>query len=362
MAVAFLCLTFLACDRGATGDVSGASEVSALVHVDRVRSTALTELLVAYGTVVPAPGSVRAFNAPFDAVVSRLHVSRGQRVNAGQPLVDVSPSPDTKLLIENARSALRLAQGRATDAKARLELGLVTRDELLLQEQALADAEAKWAAYSQWADGLKLTAASDGVVDRMPVSEGQRVPAGSLLLSVVAEGRYEVALGVEPEDATLIAAGRRLTIEPLGETVAPSVPAAVRNVSLAVDSATRLITVLAVPQATSGRIVLGEYVRATIPVRSGTGLAVPRSAVLQQDREAVLFIVRGGRALRRVVTVGVETDSLVQVRGQGVQPGDSVVVLGNYELSDGMRVRTAADSLSRADSAARGRGRGRGGR
>ncbi|MEA3245813.1 MAG: efflux RND transporter periplasmic adaptor subunit [Gemmatimonadota bacterium] len=324
-----------------------------------MRSTALTELLVAYGTVVPAPGSIRAFNAPFDAVVSRLHVSRGQRVNAGQPLIDVSPSPDTKLLLEGARSALRLAQGRAADAKARLELGLVTRDELLLQEQALADAEAKWATYSQWADGLKLTAATDGVVDRMPVSEGQRVPAGNLMLSVVAEGRYEAALGVEPEDAALIAAGQSLTIEPLGES-APSqtVPATVRNVSLAVDSATRLITVLAVPRTMSHRVVLGEYVRATIPVRSGTGLAVPRSAVLQQDREAVLFIVRGGRALRRVVTVGVETDSLVQVRGQGVQPGDSVVVLGNYELSDGMRVRTAADSLGRGDSAGSGRGRG----
>ncbi|MEP7383459.1 MAG: efflux RND transporter periplasmic adaptor subunit [Gemmatimonadota bacterium] len=317
------------------------------MHVASVRSASLTEPLIAYGAVVPAPGSVRAFNAPFEAVVGRLHITRGQRVTAGQPLMDVVPSPEARLLIESARSALRLARGRMVDAQARLELGLITRDEVLLQEQLQADAEAKWATYSQWRDGLKLAAVAGGVVDRMPVSEGQRIPAGDLLVSVVSEGRFEVALGLEPEDAALVKQGQELSIEQLGGA-APAHPivATVRSVSLAVDSATRLISALAVPRAGTNRLLLGEFVRAVIPVRSGVGLVVPRSAILQQEGRTVVFVVRGRVALQRFVTVGLETDSLVQVTSPDVHEADSVVVLGNYELADSMRVRLPGDSTS----------------
>ena len=359
-AVAFALLTG-ACGGGPGRGSADGSAVSALVQVARVRSASLTEPLVAYGAVVPAPGSVRAFNAPFEAVVSELHISRGQRVGAGQPLMDLAPSPDARLLIESARSALRLAQGRMVDAQARLALGLITRDELLLQQQAQSDAETKWAEYSQWANGLKLTAVAGGVVDRMPVSEGQRVSAGELLVSVVSEGRFEVALGLEPEDAALVRPGQTLSIEQLASPGPPrALEATVRSVSLAVDSATRLISVLAVPRGDHGRLVLREFVRAVVPVRSATGLVVPRSAVLQQEGHTVVFVVRGGLALRRTVTVGLETDSLVQVTAPDVRVADSVVVLGNYELADSMRVRLSGDSANR--SGARPASPARGGR
>lgn len=337
-------LATVSCGGTPSGAPARATEVSALVHVTAVRSESLTEQLIVYGEVVPAPGSVRTFNAPFEAVVGTLYISRGQRVEPGQPMMEVAPSPDAKLLIESARSALRLARGRMIDARARLELGLITRDDVLQQEQAQSDAEAKWATYSRWANGLKVGAVDGGIVDRMPVAEGQRILAGDLLVSVVAQGRFEVALGIEPEDAAMVHPGQSLSIEQLaGAAPAAPISAKVRSVSLAVDSATRLITVLAAPSTRTGRLVLGEIVRAVIPVRSAGGLVVPRSAILQQEGRSVVYVVRGGRALRRIVTVGIETDSLVQIMGPDVHLSDSVAVLGNYELADSMRVRVPGD-------------------
>ncbi len=344
-------LLLLAVSAGCGGTSGGGqgdtAEVSALVNVEVVRSAPLTESFVAYGTVVPAPGSVRASTAPFEAIVERLHVSRGQRVARGQMLVDVAPSPDARLLIENAHSAVLSARGRMADAKERLNLGLITRDEVLVQEQALSDAEAKWAVYSEWADGLTVTAQDGGVVDRLPVSEGERIPAGDLLVSVVTEGRFEVELGLEPEDASLVATGRSISVERLaGGSDARAMTATLRSVSLAVDPATRLASALAVPDSGADRLMLGEFVRASIPVQGDTGLVVPRSALLPQESGPVVFVVSGGRAFRRSVTVGVETDSLVQVTAPGVRAGDTVVVLGNYELTDSMRVRLPGDTAS----------------
>jgi len=347
-AAAALVLAATACGGSADGGTSSGPDVSALVQVVAVRSEPLTELLVAYGAVVPAPGSVRAFTAPFEAIVTRVHVSRGQRVASGQRLVDLAPSPEATLLLEAARSAVRAARGRMADVRDRLQLGLTTRDELLLQEQALTDAEARWDTYSQWVDGLGLDAMGAGVVDRLAISEGQRVPAGDLLVSIVSRGRFEVEVGIEPEDAGLVATGRRVSIERLaGEPPDSRIAGTVRSVSLAVDSATRLTPALVVPDAGASRLLLGEFVRVGIPVRSGVGPVVPRSAVLAQMGGHVVFVVRAGRAYRRRVTVGVETDSLVQLAAGALQAGDTVVVLGNYALSDSMAVR-----LPQAPSAA----------
>lgn len=327
---------------------------SVLVDVAVARADTLSERLITFGTVVPAPGSARVFTAPFEGIVRRLHVSHGQRVAAGQPLADVAPSPEARLMFESARSAAAAARGRMADVQERLKLGLTTRDELLLQEQALADADARWKSYEGWMDGLAITAASGGVVDRLPVSEGERIPSGDLIVSVVSEGRFEIAAGVEPEDASLIAPGQRVRVERLADGVATgAIAGRVRSVSIAVDSATRLTSALIAPVARPRALLLGEYVRVVITVRSADGLVVPRTALLSQPDGTVLFVVRGGRAYRRLVRVGVEGDSLAQVAGEGLAAGDSVVVLGNYELADSMRVRVhgAAPASGRAASA-----------
>jgi RND family efflux transporter MFP subunit len=316
------------------------ADARALVRVAVVRLDSLRESLVAYGTVVPAPGSARNFSVPFEAVVSRLHVSRGQRVTAGQRMVDLVLSTDAELQVQSARAAVTAARGRAANVRQRLQLGLTTRDELLAQEQLLADAEARWKAYSAWNDGLALHATLDGVIDRLPVSEGQRVPAGDLVLSVVAGARFEIALGVEPEDAPRVTPGQHVVVDRRASG-SMEVPLAgrVRNVSFVVDSATRLATALVVPVEHRDQLLLGEYVRATMTIGVDRGLVVPRSALLPQEGGTVLFVIHDGRAFRRTVDVGVETDSLVQIMGATVQGGDTVVVLGNYELADSMLVR-----------------------
>ena len=345
--MALLLVAGSACTSSPGSAADTPAESSVLVEVAIVRLDTLRETLLTFGTVVPAPGSARVFTAPFESIVSRLHVSRGQRVVVGQRLADIVPSPEARPMFESARSAATSERGRMSDVQQRLQLGLTTRDELLLQERALADADARWNAYAQWVDGLHITAASNGVVDRLPVSEGQRVPAGDLIVSSVAESRFEIALGIEPEDAPLVTPGLPVSVERLaGDVSKATIAGKVRSVSMAVDSATRLTSALVSPDVQSHTLLLGEYVRASVGVRSANGLVVPRSALLAQQDGTVLFVVRGGRAYRRLVRVGVETDSLSQVAGDGVASGDTVVVLGNYELADSMRVRLSGAPTS----------------
>jgi multidrug efflux pump subunit AcrA (membrane-fusion protein) len=68
-------------------------------------------------------------------------------------------------------------------------------------------------------------------------------------------------------------------------------------------------------------------------------MVVPSNAVLPEDDHYVLFIVQNGRALKRIVTPGLENHTRIEVAGKGLNLGDLVVDIGNYELEDGMAVQ-----------------------
>jgi hypothetical protein len=94
-------------------------------------------------------------------------------------------------------------------------------------------------------------------------------------------------------------------------------------------------------------------VQGTLTLKRIHTLAVPRLAILtgtpaavQENQthdgvgrasQAYLFRVVNGKAQRVNVQTGITARGLVAVK-DGIRPGDRIVVLGNYELTDGARV------------------------
>jgi RND family efflux transporter MFP subunit len=67
-------------------------------------------------------------------------------------------------------------------------------------------------------------------------------------------------------------------------------------------------------------------------------LSVPAAAVVEEDGETVVFVVRDERAERRIVELGERTGERIEVRA-GLSAGDEVVLEPPAELGDGERVR-----------------------
>jgi multidrug efflux pump subunit AcrA (membrane-fusion protein) len=65
---------------------------------------------------------------------------------------------------------------------------------------------------------------------------------------------------------------------------------------------------------------------------------VPKSAVQNQDGRDEVFVVQGGRAERRAVTVS-DTQGDDSVLSAGVSAGEKVVVDAPADLKDGMAVK-----------------------
>ena len=301
----------------------------------------LTEHIVVYGSVIAAPGALQTVSIPFQSQVVSTMVNEGQKVAKGDILLQVKPSPDTLLQLDQAQNTYELAQQSYRQMKRRYDLKLATNEQLLKAKQNLNQAGLRLKSMKdRGIDGTKKIAANvGGLVKKIHVRQGSIVAAGNPLIDIVEQNRIEALLGVEPEDIARVHPGQPVTLNRVNAPAAPRVAGKVRKISYAVNPTTRLVGVFVALTSPAG-FLLGESVAGKIAISSAQGLIVPRSAVLPEDGSHVLFTVKDGRAVKHSVAIGAETASRYQVEGKDLKPGMQVVVLGNYELTDGMAVTT----------------------
>jgi len=324
----------------ATSQSPGASthEPVVPVHLAELKKRKLDETLVAYGTVVTAPGESVTVSVNYEARVKRLRVAAGQSVEAGTPLVELHPSSDTQLRIAEARDALNSAEADLALAKQRVGLGLATQSDVLQAQQRVTSAQSRVQNLSRRGSGGQVIRAKQaGIVSRIDVETGSIVTAGAPLLEMVGEGEIAVRLGVEAEDVAHIHASMPVTLEPVNLDLPSPIDGKVYLISREVDPQTRLVDVFVAP-ANTDRLLLHQYMRGKIAISSNEALVAPRAAVLPTEGGYRVFTVVDGRAKARDVQIGVENDGFVEITSGELRPGDQVVTTGNSELSDGMAV------------------------
>ncbi len=352
LAVVLLGWYFLKPHSAAAGEES--AKPAAKVETVALADQAIAQTIEVFGVVAAAPSGEQVVSAPYDLVVRKVNVSAGATVAAGDVLLEVGPSPDAKLAADSARSALALADKALAAAQERYDLKLANRTELLTAQQAAEEAKLK--ADSFTARGLDgdghVSAAAAGVVSKLDLLAGALVPAGTALVTVSAHGQLEVRLGVEAADVGTVAAGQTVTLESSHRTEAEKIATTVRSVGAALDPATGAAEVRAAVPA-GAALLLGEHVRAQIELqKKDHALVVPRSAVLPDDDKQVIFTVKDGKAVRHEVKLGLATDELQEVVAEGLHAGDLVVILGNYELEDGMAIQPPEKEEKKDDAKA----------
>ena len=66
-------------------------------------------------------------------------------------------------------------------------------------------------------------------------------------------------------------------------------------------------------------------------------ILIPRNAVLGNGENIFVYLKKNGKAVRKIIRPGIGNADVIEVNA-GLNVGDSVIVLGNYELQEGMKV------------------------
>jgi membrane fusion protein, heavy metal efflux system len=308
--------------------------------------------IVTTGTVSFDADQATQVVSPISGPVSRLLVSLGARVKAGQALAEVA-SPDFAADASAYRKAEALAQNARHIADLDQQLydsgGIARRD----LEQAQTDAVSAEADRDAARQQLRALGADDalleeirenrpvaagpavirapveGVVVERLVTPGQLLQAGTTPCFTVADlSTVWVMANVFETDLPFVAVGDPATVS-AGEG-GEALPGRVEYVSALVDPTTRAVAVRVVAKNPTGVLRKDLYVRVVLQSRrDSTGLLAPVSAVLRDDENLpFVFVAKpDGTFDRRRVTLGARVGDEEEIAA-GLAAGDAVVVEG----------------------------------
>ena len=331
LAAAFALLSPLC--RGA----SAGGEPSVLVQTSPVKSGALPQVIVAYGTARTLPGAQHALVAHISTLVGAVHVRVGEAVRAGDPLLDLSPTPSAHASYLSAVAA----EGAAAQALSRMRrlLAESLATEQQVAEAAKAEADARAALQALKSQGAAaptvLRAPFDAVVTAVAAAPDAIVNEGGALVELARPNGLDVLAGVAPASVGAVKVGNPARIEPVGAEQAFEGRVSLRGAL--VDAASGLVPVsIAVPEHA---LLPGEMARVTITTGEARGFLVPHASILVNEHgETYLVQVRGGTA--HLVTVHVLASHHDEDAVSGpLDPASPVIVAGNHQLEDGMKVR-----------------------
>jgi len=313
------------------------------VETVSLRRALIKAVQVAYGTVMAAPGETRTYSVPYESRVKTVLVTPGQVIQTNSPLIEVEPSPDTRLQLDQARNDRDTARKSIQLVQQRLDLKLATRQEQLQAQQLLDAAELRLRSLESRGveNSQTLRADAPGIVNDLAVQPGQIVAAGGPMLNTIGQNQIIVRLGIESADAGRVQKDQAVELRAVNAPGTQTVPGKIRFIASRVNPQTRLVDVFVAPDA-AARFVLNEYVRGDIVIAAPEAWLVPRAAVLPEDGQQILYTVEAGHAVKHVVTLGLENDGQVEVGGKDLQAGELVVIVGNSQLQPGMAVHEVA--------------------
>lgn len=298
---------------------------------------------VAYGTVMASPSETHTFSVPYESRVKTIFITAGQVIRTNMPLIEVEPSPDTRLQLDQARNDRDTARKSFQLVQQRLDLKLATRQDQLQAQQQLAAAELRLRSLESRGIENSQTLRADvpGVVNDITVQPGQIVAAGAPLLNTIGENQIIVRLGLEGEDVRRLHEDQTVELRAVNAPGVETVLGKIRFIASRVNPQTRLVDVFVAPDS-AAHFVLNEYVRGEIVLAAREAWVVPRAAVLPEDGQQILYTIEAGNAVKHAVTLGLENDGHVEVIANDLKTGDPVVIVGNSQLQPGMAVREGA--------------------
>jgi Cu(I)/Ag(I) efflux system membrane fusion protein len=314
------------------------------------------------GRVTPAETAQRTVTSRIDGFVERLYVDfTGRAVRRGEPLLDIySPmlvSAQQELLLA-VRLRAALGENLASVA-ARNADSLVAASRRRLQYWEISDDQiAELERSGTVRRTLTLRAPVDGVVLQKNVIQGQSVMAGAALFQIADLSTVWLEADVFENDIGLMRVDQRAEVT---FDAYPGQPfsGAVTYVYPTVDPASRTGRVrIELPNA-GGRIRPGLFgtARFRAPL-GGRGVVVPRQAALVTgDRQLVFVEDSLGRFVPRRVTLGAESDSLVQVLS-GLRAGERVVATSAFLLDAESNLGAAMAGMAGMDMGPAAGGRG----
>jgi len=344
LSLAAVCL--IGCDNAQSRDGSDGSDKADEVPVPVEASHVIRGDISAYfvGTTSLEAEEEALVVAKTDGVVQRIYVEEGDMVKVGDALAK----------LEDDRLSLELARAEAGMDKLRrdYERNSELHDKKLISAGEYERVLSEYASQKAAVDLARLAvehttirAPIDGVISERLIKIGNMVATHAAAFKITDFDPLLAVMHVPERELNKLNRGQRaeVRVDALPEDVFLG---QVLRIGPVVDPATGTFKVTLAIRDTSRRLKPGMFGRVRIVHDTHRAtLLVPREAVVREDKEAAVFVVRDSMTFRRVVQTGYENDRFVEIES-GVDEGSQVITTGHTNLSDSTRIEVIGDVIA----------------
>ena len=342
--------------KGAEEDPKVATEVA--VQVAKVTRTTLRTHVEAYGTVEAEPASATKpaaaakITAAVAGVIAQANAVEGERVKKGAILFQLD---DRVAQAASERAKQGVAKAQAAEKFARQVL---QREQTLIKQEGTSlkkleeaqqqlvtstlevrAAEAELAAAETQRKLLQVEAPLDGTLLRVNARVGESIDPTATLAEIVDTARLIIVAKVPTGEMNRLKSGQSAEVfTSSGDHVVAT--GSVSYISPQVDGNTDSIAIwVSLPKEAGMR--RGQFARVRVTTESRSErLAVPIESIYKDyDGAVTLSVVEGNIAKQKVVKAGLRDGKLVEVEGDGLVEGATVVTTGSYALPKETKIR-----------------------
>ncbi len=290
--------------------------------------------------------------AKTSGVLLQLLIEEGDAVKAGQVIARID-ADRTRLEVERMGAMLRKLEAEYSRSKELFERKLVATDSHERLRYDVETQRAAWELAKLELSYTNVTAPIGGMVAQRMVKTGNLVTLNQPMFRIVGNERLEAVLNVPERELRTMRADLPVT---LTVDALPGVrfEGSIDRVSPVVDAATGTFRATAEFTDISGRLKPGMFGRiAVVYDRRSDSLSVPRIALLEEEAEPAVFVVREDKVVRTPIALGYVNGAYAEVT-QGLVEGDQVVTAGKVAVRDGSKVQiiNPSSALAQAESTA----------
>ena len=322
---------------------SSVSEMDRPVEVETIRVE-----LRSVDDRVSLPADIHPFRdatlaAEVPGVVKMVHVDAGDRVRAGQVLLEIDTDALENQLAE-AKAMHRQAQTHFERGEALLAKRSITQAQFLDALTSRDVAVAQLASAELQLAKSKIVAPWSGTVAERRLEAGDYAQPGQPAFDLVDVGRLKVVAPAPASDVPHLSVGlpAEVRVNVFGDRVFEG---KVTRLGAMLDAGARTLDVEVEIDNPGGVLRPGLSARLSIPLRQlDEAIVVPLDAIVDLgDADAVYVVVDSDgseRAERRAIQVGRLLAGDRAVVDSGLEAGDRLIVAGQKQVSPGLRVTT----------------------
>ncbi len=262
--------------------------------------------------------------------ITDILVREGQQVADGTPLFKVDDA-ELKAQVAQAEAERQLARQALERTKQLIAQNASSTSDLEQAEAKSRGADANYDLLKTRLDRTVVRAPFGGVVGRRLVSIGTYVSSQTSLITLQSVNPQHASFDVPERYADRLRRGQLVSFQ-VAALPGKNFSGEVVFVDPVVSLPGRTILIKARVPNNEYQLQAGMFIEARLATDiRPNAVVVPEDALLPMEGATFIWVIKGGKADRRQVSVGVRTAGWAEIQG-GVEAGDSVVVGGGERL------------------------------